>query len=257
MYFSDGAAWFTVGYSIYLIIDGLRLEKNAYPSGSSSRYGINLATGVGTSGNLATIKNCILKDSTQWDSGTGAQTGIYVGDKDWNVLIYNNVFYNWKRTSSTNVCIATDYDSNPLNIYNNTFINSTKGIRIGGNPTITIKNNIFQDDTADVEGTIDTQATNLTDLTDVASGLTAGSNVFESALTFINKTGNNYHLSTSDTSAINAGSDLSGTFTTDIDGTTRSGTWDIGADEYVASAPAGLTSSVLGGGRFGGMKIHY
>jgi hypothetical protein len=33
-----------------------------------------------------------------------------------------------------------------------------------------------------------------------------------------------------------AGTDLSATFTDDIDGTTRSGTWDIGADEYVAAS---------------------
>ncbi|MCK5603894.1 hypothetical protein KAR91_18550 [Candidatus Pacearchaeota archaeon] len=32
---------------------------------------------------------------------------------------------------------------------------------------------------------------------------------------------------------IDAGQDLSGTFTDDIDGVTRSGTWDVGADEYV------------------------
>lgn len=36
--------------------------------------------------------------------------------------------------------------------------------------------------------------------------------------------------------AINAGQSLAGTFTTDIDGETRTGTWDIGADEYVAAA---------------------
>jgi len=36
---------------------------------------------------------------------------------------------------------------------------------------------------------------------------------------------------------IGAGTDLSAYFTTDIAGTTRS-TWDIGAFEYVAAAPA-------------------
>lgn len=33
---------------------------------------------------------------------------------------------------------------------------------------------------------------------------------------------------------IDAGTDLSGSFTVDIDGVTRTGTWDVGADEYVA-----------------------
>lgn len=34
---------------------------------------------------------------------------------------------------------------------------------------------------------------------------------------------------------IDQGTDLSGAFTVDIDGVTRTGTWDIGADEYVAA----------------------
>jgi hypothetical protein len=39
----------------------------------------------------------------------------------------------------------------------------------------------------------------------------------------------------------NVGTDRSAAFTTDIDGQTRSGTWDIGADEYVA---AGLSKRI-------------
>lgn len=38
---------------------------------------------------------------------------------------------------------------------------------------------------------------------------------------------------------IDVGQDLSGTFTDDIDGVTRDGTWDVGADEYVASGNGG------------------
>ena len=37
-----------------------------------------------------------------------------------------------------------------------------------------------------------------------------------------------------------AGTDLSGTFTTDIDGETRTGTWDIGVDEIVAVVTEGF-----------------
>ncbi|MBW2623131.1 MAG: hypothetical protein JRD68_09520, partial [Deltaproteobacteria bacterium] len=53
---------------------------------------------------------------------------------------------------------------------------------------------------------------------------------------FVNTGADDFHLqSTSD--AIGAGTDLSGTFTDDIDGDTRSA-WDIGADEYVGGAPS-------------------
>ena len=44
---------------------------------------------------------------------------------------------------------------------------------------------------------------------------------------------NDLHLLSSDTAAIDLGYDLSAYFTTDADGNTRSGTWDLGAYEYV------------------------
>lgn len=47
---------------------------------------------------------------------------------------------------------------------------------------------------------------------------------------------NNARLLPNDTAAINAGYDLSAYFTTDSDGNTRSGTWDLGAYEYIAPA---------------------
>lgn len=58
---------------------------------------------------------------------------------------------------------------------------------------------------------------------------------------FTNVTGGSedFHIGTS-SSLKNAGTDLSATFTDDIDGQTRptgAGTWDIGADEYVDAAP--------------------
>ena len=55
-------------------------------------------------------------------------------------------------------------------------------------------------------------------------------------MAFADTTAYDFHLHSSDTTAKDAGTDLSGTFTDDIDGDTRSGTWDIGADESQASA---------------------
>ena len=60
------------------------------------------------------------------------------------------------------------------------------------------------------------------------SGATADSAIF------VDATNNDYHL-LSDAIFIGVGVDLSGSFSDDIDGVTRTGTWDIGADEYVAA----------------------
>ncbi|MBN2564263.1 MAG: right-handed parallel beta-helix repeat-containing protein [Candidatus Eisenbacteria bacterium] len=53
---------------------------------------------------------------------------------------------------------------------------------------------------------------------------------------FLDAGGEDYHLQSGDTALKDAGTDLSAYFTTDIDGITRSGTWDIGPDEYVSGA---------------------
>lgn len=58
-----------------------------------------------------------------------------------------------------------------------------------------------------------------------------------STANFVSVTGGSedFHL-VSGSALIDVGTDLSATFTTDIDGATRSGTWDIGADEYAGAA---------------------
>jgi hypothetical protein len=49
----------------------------------------------------------------------------------------------------------------------------------------------------------------------------------------------NFHLDVTDVNATNLGTDNSANgYTDDIDGVTRTGTWDIGADEYVAAGGA-------------------
>ena len=66
--------------------------------------------------------------------------------------------------------------------------------------------------------------------------------------TFVNAGAKDYHLASNDTTWINQGTDLSATFTTDIDGTTRptgAGTWDIGADEYVAAGGSSIVPILL------------
>lgn len=52
---------------------------------------------------------------------------------------------------------------------------------------------------------------------------------------FVNAAGRDFHLQSGDTALKDAGTDLSGTFTIDVDGATRADTWDIGADEITAA----------------------
>lgn len=57
--------------------------------------------------------------------------------------------------------------------------------------------------------------------------------------TFLDADNGDFHLASGDATWRDQGTDLSATFTTDIDGETRptgAGTWDIGADEYIVAA---------------------
>lgn len=67
-------------------------------------------------------------------------------------------------------------------------------------------------------------------------------NVAYSTANFVNVTAGseNFHL-VAGSALIDVGTDLSATFITDINGATRTGTWDIGADEYVTAGPAAVT----------------
>jgi hypothetical protein len=67
--------------------------------------------------------------------------------------------------------------------------------------------------------------------------------------------GSDFHL-TVDAAAVDEGDDsMSGTFTSDIDGETRSGSWDMGADEYVSNTTA--KSSLIGWSNAGSANMQY
>jgi len=59
---------------------------------------------------------------------------------------------------------------------------------------------------------------------------------------FVNESARDYHLTASDTALLDLGISQSSYYTDDGDGQTRSGSWDIGGDEYVA-ADSGMSAS--------------
>lgn len=67
--------------------------------------------------------------------------------------------------------------------------------------------------------------------------------------TFVDAANDDFHLASGDTTWRDAGTDYSATFTDDVDGATRAGSWDIGADEYAAggtdatATPAGVSAA--------------
>lgn len=179
--------------------------------------------GIGSSSTVYAgfvVNACII---TGAGSGT---TGIAVGNGYTPEHTRNCVIKGW------GTGVQDWYGSNPY-IDNNTIINCGTGIHRNAG-TMTVKNCYVGNCTTEYSGDM-TRTTCAHSSATVYSGSTAS--VAYSTANFTNVTAGseNLHL-VSGSALIDVGTDLSASFTVDIDGVTRSGTWDIGADEYVAAA---------------------
>jgi lysophospholipase L1-like esterase len=74
-----------------------------------------------------------------------------------------------------------------------------------------------------------------------------GTDLVTGEVAFVDESGADFHLSTGDTVALGAGTDLSAYFTDDIDGDTRT-EWSIGADDGSVAAPTTSTVGAAAGG---------
>ena len=162
------------------------------------------------------------------DGVTGGGTGIYA-EETTGWYIYNNVVVRcgWYG-------IRMDYAGY---IYNNTVMNCGTGIRTG-NTVIYLTNN-YAGGSTDYDynsgGANNVWATNYSE--DGTGTTTTAAFSISSGAYFTSITGGSENAALqSSSSLVDAGTSLSGTFTDDINGTTRGATWDVGAYEYVGGA---------------------
>jgi hypothetical protein len=181
------------------------------------------------------VSNCIIVGELSGTTGSGGAWGIFYYSTGVGYA-WNNIVYGW--LNGTNACVGI-YTNGASKIYSNTVVDSYIAYTTGWAGAV-FKNNIAQGATT---GYTSGNATGIKNLSNAADA--PGTSPQNSKTVTFKDAGNkDYHLGASDTVALNIGSDSSGdsapmNFTTDIDGDTRSGTWDIGADEIVAaSGPA-------------------
>ena len=245
----------------YVRIDGIEIDGATITNGQS-------VSGIQTNNISAAsdirIDKCLIHDIT---STTGANYPFAVGIKvdDGSTRITNNIIYDMRNTSADADAFAKGMRldggaAESQNVYNNTIYNVTSSGSAGTiagihaiSGTITATNNYVGGTSGgasavDFTGTL-TQSNNISsDGTAAGSGSltnrTATDNPNPAAgdwVVFADlSTGNeDFHLQyVAENDALNAGADLSGTFTDDIDGETRptgANTWDIGADEIDGS----------------------
>jgi hypothetical protein len=165
------------------------------------------------------------------------QFGINIIRPNGNYYIYNNIIYNISNTAGSTGIRALN--ASKAFIYSNTVYGGTYGFR-GTNgdsaKVLIMKNNICKNTSNECYFSLynTTDSTNNLASHDTPPGL----NPIWCNVTFFNENASNFHLSSTDTCARGNGTDLSADpylkFNYDIDRETRTGTWDVGADQYNA-----------------------
>lgn len=170
-----------------------------------------------------------------------------------SLTIRNVVAYDFVYTANTNIR-PFSFGSGTVTLENVTGIGGYIGLNVNGG-TVTAKNcylgGSVGNDYAYSSGSLDKTNCASADASadDTAAGCTATNcinSVPVSTATFTNVTvgSENYSL-VSGSGLIDVGVDLSGTFTTDIAGATRTVPWEIGPFNYTSAAAAVFTKNVL------------
>lgn len=205
-------------------LDGLELTYTGTTSLTGGLKTNTLATGL-------LVKDCIIEGTT---SPALAAWFYFAANNTSNYKCVNSRFI------GHDYGVAADYGTGVF--YNCTIVGKTNNAIYSGDGDCTAKNCYMHS-----AGTVfnDSGSGGFTFTTckhSTAQSITGstGSTAYSTA-NFVNVTAGSEDLRlVSGSALIDAGADLSGdanyAFSTDFDGTTRSGTWDIGFDEYVAAA---------------------
>lgn len=175
------------------------------------------------------ISNCLIQGvgSDAADDFIGLSWAYSTGPS--TAYIYNNIIYGFVNGTKTSCCGMQMNDGWTMYAYNNTVVDCYVGIK-RANGTAHSYMNLVSDCTDCYSGTIDGDHNAST--TSDAPGTNAHNVTRGTEFEFTNYAGDNFHL----TASFDGTTDASGGLvTTDIDGAARTGTYDIGADEYVGA----------------------
>ena len=203
------------------LLEGLQLR---FPS-AGSQTGVSVRSG-GSS--YREFKNCYW-----WCSGTGGSSdyGIIWGST-LGAEISNNIFRGWD-----SAILNARAGGAAIPIYNNTFISNTNAVNFTSTTQALCKNNLFSGSTTDTVGA-DSTNSDYNATSNASLGYTSNTNDRTSQTFTFEAGADNFELASTDAGAKDFGANLTSDptypITTDITNTARTGTWDIGADEYFA-----------------------
>ncbi len=218
----------------FVTIEGLQIQMTAVNKVTVNGIRVNPSDG----GEIKISHNIIKGVLSGTTSGFGirdeyAATGTKTGK------IWNNIVYDWINSGVAPAGISLAGVLWTHYVYNNTVYNCYYGIAVSGGGTAIAKNNISYNNTDNYTGTFTSSDYNLSGPTQTdAPGANSRQGV---TVSFVSTTpgSEDFHLQSSDAGARNYGTSSVSEigFTDDIDGQTRSGIWDIGADEFINYSP--------------------
>lgn len=215
------------------VVDGL------YISGGDNGSARAILNGA----NNTVVQNCIMT-LTEWVSSAGY--AVYYAQIKANT---NNVFRN---NVVKGGCTYLIFSYDQLLAENNTLIRTggvASGLFYSSSGLVTAKNNVVMGAQAGFlcfTGTFHADSNNNVSSDASAPGTNKAINKTDYAAYFVDHTTGDFHLKDTSFNLWGiSGTDLSGTFTTDIDGQTRTGAWDIGADQYVAAGGTTYTETLI------------
>jgi hypothetical protein len=227
----------------YVRVHGLQIKMT-----TTGNKGAILLTGQ-SSDNRIEIAYNIITAAISGGGGTGKGIWVYETTAAWtNAYIWDNIVYDIFNTTYPNSTaqegIYNQYGT--VYAYNNTVYKAAVGYR-NGPYTFYSTNNLADcyaqnSNYTDFSGTFTSSDYNAsTDTT--APGASSQTGIDPA---YVDEDGDDFHLASSDTACRdNGASDPgSGLFSDDIDGDTRSGSWDIGADEYVTAGGQALKKTI-------------
>lgn len=222
----------------YVRVSDLQLESIS-PT-NSPRSAISNTASVG---GLQVFRNLIRGHN----SGTYYQIVMYWQASGTDAKVYDNIIYNLSTVAGNyGIRIVAGV---AVDVYNNTIIGGAYGISNSGT-SVAINNLCQGQSSAALAGTFAAGSDyNATNRATMGYTVTGGGNTHDrtsQTFTFVDAAGGDYHLAATDAGAKDCGlSDPgAGLFLDDIDGITRTGTWDIGADEYVSAVVISATGAV-------------
>lgn len=219
----------------YVRFEGLQVHNTSSDRAQGIAPG---AVAFASGANLVKISHSIVR-GTNCSASATSSIGIGAADNAFDNLIwhiYNNIVYDWTMTAGSGGegrGISAAGFAQDAEVENNTAHSCDVGIRRGGTGTAHAYNNLAQSCGTDFSGTWSGGTHNASE-----DGTHPGTDGQTGTATFVDAASDDFHLDAADTVALDNGTDRSAgaiAFTTDIDGETRSGSWDIGADEYPSS----------------------